>query len=163
MAKRLRQSYDSADDKAAIHVVRAWASINRLVLGQRKVDTKSNEITAIPQLIKVLELDGCIVTIEAMGCQKQIAKQIIDRNADYVLALKDNQGNLFADVQQIFAHAQSRNFAGMKYSFDPTVDKGHGRIEIRRCWTMEQVEFLVDADKWQKFTSLGMIQAERRL
>lgn len=160
--KTLRQSYDSADGKAAIHVVSAWATANRLVLGQRKVDAKSNEITAIPQLLKLLELGGCIVTIDAMGCQKQIAKQIIDRNADYVLALKDNQGNLFADVQQIFAHAQSCNFADIEHTFDQTIDKGHGRVEIRRCWTMGQVEYLVDADKWEKFTSIGMVQAERR-
>ncbi len=161
--KTLRQSYHPAGDKAAIHMVSAWASANRLVLGQRKVDAKSNEMTAIAQLIKRLELEGCIVTIDAIGCQKQIAKQIIERNADYVLALKDNQGNLFADVQQIFAHAQSRNFADIEHTFDQTVDKGHGRVEIRRCWTMGQVEYLVDADKWEKFTSIGMIQAERRL
>lgn len=161
--KTLRQSYDSADGKAAIHMVSAWATTNRLVLGQRKVDAKSNEITAIPQLIKALELEGCIVTIDAMGCQKQIAQQIIERKADYVLALKENQGNLFAAVQQIFAHAQSCNFAGIKHSFEQTIDKGHGRVEIRRCWTMEQVEFLVDAEKWRQFTSIGMIQTERRI
>ncbi|PSB13800.1 ISAs1 family transposase [Phormidesmis priestleyi ULC007] len=160
--KTLRQSYDSVDDKAAIHMVSAWATANRLVLGQRKVDAKSNEITAIPQLIKLLELEGCIVTIDAMGCQKQIAKQIVAREADYVLALKDNQGNLFADVQQIFDHAQACNFVGIEHTFDQTTEKGHGRVEIRRCWTMEQVEFLVDANKWEKFTSIGMIQAERR-
>ncbi|MBD1847723.1 ISAs1 family transposase [Cyanobacteria bacterium FACHB-63] len=152
--KTLRQSYDPTDDKAAIHMVSAWATTNRLVLGQRKVDTKSNEITAIPQLIKLLELEGCIVTIDAMGCQKQIAKQIIERNADYVLALKDNQGNLFADVQQIFAHAHSCNFADIEHSFDQTVKKGHGRVEIRRCWTMGQVKYLVDAEKWETFTSI---------
>lgn len=129
--KTLRQSYNTADDKAAIHSVSTWATANRLVLGQRKVDAKSNEITASPQLIKLLELDGCIVPIDAMGCQKQIAKQIIERNADYVLALKD-------------------------------IDKGHGRIETRRCWTMGQLEFLVHADQWDKFTSIGMIQSERR-
>ena len=161
--KTLRQSYNAADDKAAIHMVSAWATANRLVLGQRKVEAKSNEITAIPQLIKRLEIERCIVTIDAMGCQKQIAKQIIERNADYVLALKDNQGNLFADVQQLFAHAQSRNFADIEHTFDQTVDKGHGRVEIRRCWTMGHVAYLVDADKWEKFTSIGMIQAERRL
>ncbi len=123
--KTLRQSYDTADDKAALHMVSAWATANRLVLGQRKVDAKSSEITAIPQLIKLLELEDCIVTIDAMGCHKQIAKQIIERNADYVLALKDNQGNLFADVQQIFAHAHSCNFADIEHSFDQTVEKGH--------------------------------------
>jgi predicted transposase YbfD/YdcC len=161
--KTLRQSYDERDSKAAIHRVSAWATENRLVLGQEKVDSKSNEITAIPQLLKLLELEGCIVTIDAMGCQKKIAKQIVDRNADYVLALKDNQGNLFTDVQQIFAHAQSTNFAGVEYDFHETVDKGHGRVEIRRCWTMTQVEFLIDAEKWVNFTSIGMIQAERRI
>jgi len=144
-------------------MVSAWATANRLGLGQRKVDAKSNEITAIPQLIKVLELEGCIVTIDAMGCQKQIAQQIIERKADYVLVLKENQGDLFADVQQIFAHAQSCNFVGIEHTFDQTVDKGHGRVEIRRCWTMGQVKFLVDAEKWQKFTSIRMIQAERRI
>jgi predicted transposase YbfD/YdcC len=161
--KTLRQSYDSADGKGAIHMVSAWASHNRLVLGQCKVDDKSNEITAIPQLLKVLEVSGCIITIDAMGCQKQIAKLIVERGADYVLALKDNQGNLFEDVQQIFAQAQAFKFVGIEHDFHQTLDKGHGRVEIRRCWTMGQVEFLIDADKWVKFTSIGMIQAERRI
>jgi predicted transposase YbfD/YdcC len=144
-------------------MVSAWASHNRLVLGQCKVDDKSNEITAIPQLLKVLEVSGCIITIDAMGCQKQIAKLIVERGADYVLALKDNQGNLFEDVQQIFAQAQALKFVGIEHDFHQTLDKGHGRVEIRRCWTMGQVEFLIDADKWVKFTSIGMIQAERRI
>ncbi len=160
--KTLRQSYDTNDNKAAIHMVSAWATENRLVLGQQKVDSKSNEITAIPQLLKLLEIEGCVVTIDAMGCQKQIARQIVERNADYVLALKDNQGNLYTDVQQIFTHAHASKFAGIKYDFHQTVEKGHGRVEIRRCWTMQQVEYLMDAEKWVKFTSIGMIQAERR-
>lgn len=161
--KTLRQSYDSADSKAAIHMVSAWATQNRLVLGQCKVDEKSNEIKAIPQLLKGLELSGCIVTIDAMGTQKQIAKLIVEQNADYILALKDNQGNLFEDVQQIFAQAQATQFAGIEHEFDQTVGKGHGRIEIRRTWTMGQVEFLMDADQWAKFTSIGMVQSERRI
>jgi predicted transposase YbfD/YdcC len=160
--KTLRQSYDVNDSKAAIHMVSAWATENRLVLGQQKVESKSNEITAIPQLLKLLEVEGCIVTIDAMGCQKQIARQIVDSNADYVLALKDNQGNLCTDVQQIFAHAHASNFAGIKYDFHQMVEKGHGRVEIRRCWTMAQVEFLIDAEKWVNFASIGMIQSERR-
>ena len=161
--KTLRQSYDSADGKGAIHMVSAWATQNRLVLGQCQVDKKSNEITAIPQLLRMLEISGCVITIDAMGCQKQIAKLIVERDADYVLALKANQGNLFEDVQQIFAQAQASGFAGIEHDFDQTVDKGHGRVEIRRTWTMGQVEFLMDADKWAKFTSIGMVQAERRL
>lgn len=161
--KTLRQSYDCADGKGAIHMVSAWASHNRLVLGQCKVDEKSNEITAIPQLLKMLEVGGCVITIDAMGCQKEIAKLIVERDADYVLALKNNQGNLFEDVQQIFAQAQALNFADIEHDFHQTLDKGHGRVEIRRCWTMGQVEFLIDADKWVKFTSIGMIVAERRI
>jgi predicted transposase YbfD/YdcC len=161
--KTLRQSYDTADAKGAIHMVSAWATQNRLVLGQCKVDEKSNEITAIPQLLRVLEVRGCIVTIDAMGCQKDIARLIVKRGADYVLALKDNHGNLFEDVQQIFAHAQATHFAGIEHDFNQTVEKGHGRIEIRRCWTMGQVEFLIDADQWVKFTSIAMVQAERRI
>lgn len=143
-------------------MVSAWATQNRLVLGQCKVDEKSNKITAIPQLLKLLEISRCIFTIDAMGTQKQIAKLIVEREADYVLALKDNQSNLFEDVQQIFAQALAVNFAGIEHEFDQTVDKGHGRVEIRRTWTMGQVEFLVDAHKWTKFTSIGMVQAERR-
>jgi predicted transposase YbfD/YdcC len=161
--KTLRQSYDSANAKAAIHMVSAWATQNRLVLGQCKVEDKSNEITAIPQLLRVLEVSGCVVTIDAMGCQKEIARLIVERDADYVLAIKGNQGNLFEDIQQIFAQAQASNFAGIEHDFNQTVDKGHGRIEIRRCWTMGQVEFLINADQWVKFTSIGMVQAERRI
>ena len=127
------------------------------------MEDKSNEITAIPQLLRVLEVSGCVVTIDAMGCQKEIARLIVERDADYVLAIKGNQGNLFEDIQQIFAQAQASNFTGIEHDFNQTVDKGHGRIEIRRCWTMGQVEFLINADQWVKFTSIGMVQAERRI
>ena len=161
--KTLRQSYNRADGKGAIHMVSAWATQNRLVLGQRKVDEKSNEITAIPQLLRTLEVKGCIVTIDAMGTQTAIAQLIVEREGDYVLALKDNQGNLFEDVQQIFAQAQASHFAGIEHDFEQTVNKGHGRIEIRRCWTMGQVEFLMNAQKWAKFTSIAMVQSQRRV
>ena len=134
---------------------------NRLVLGQKKVDDKSNEITAIPELLKVLELHGCIVTIDAMGTQKEIAKQIIAQGGDYVLALKGNQGNLFEDVQQIFEQAQSQNFQGIEHDFYQTIDAGHGRIEKRRCWTMGQVEYLIDAEPWSQFTSIAMVESVR--
>jgi predicted transposase YbfD/YdcC len=139
--KTLRHSYDNANGKGAIQMGSAWATANRLVLGQCKVESKSNEITAIPKRLKMLEVKGCIVTIDAMGTQTKIAQQIVERGGDYVLALKGNQGNLCEDVEQLFAHAQSVNFAGIKHDFHQTIDKGHGRIEIRRCWTMEQTEF----------------------
>jgi predicted transposase YbfD/YdcC len=161
--KTLRHSYDRGGAKGAIHMVSAWACQNRLVLGQVKVDDKSNEITAIPQLLRVLALEGCIVTIDAMGCQKNIAKLITDQGADYVLALKANQGNLFEDVVQLFDDAHKVNFKEIEHDFYQTTSAGHGRVEIRRHWTMGAVEHLIDAEQWQGFASIGMVQSERRL
>ena len=134
--KTARHSYDAGQNQGAIHMVSAWASQNRLVLAQRKVDDKSNEITAIPELLKVLDLHGCIVTIDAMGTQKHIAEQIIEQGGDYVLALKGNQGNLFEDVQQIFEWAQSQAFKDIEHDFYERIEAGHGRIEKRRCWSL---------------------------
>jgi predicted transposase YbfD/YdcC len=160
--KTVRRSYDEGKDKGAIHMVSAWASQNRLVLGQRKVDDKSNEITAIPELLKVLDLHGCIVSIDAMGTQKQIARQIIEQGGDYVLALKGNQGNLFEDVQQLFEWAQLQGFKDIEHDFYETLDAGHGRIEKRRCWTLGQVEGLIDADKWAQLASVTMVESLRQ-
>lgn len=160
--KTVRRSYDQGKNKGAIHMVSAWASQNRLVLGQRKVDDKSNEITAIPELLKVLDLNGCIVTIDAMGTQKEIAKQIIAQGGDYVLALKGNQGNLFEDVQQIFELAQSQDFQGIEHDFYQTLDAGHGRLEKRRCWSLGQVEWLIDAEQWLGFASITMVESVRQ-
>ena len=122
--KTLRHSYDKSAGIAAIHMVSAWASANRLVLGQRKVDDKSNEITAIPALLSVLEISGCIVTIDAMGCQREIASAIVARGADYVLALKGNQGGLFEDVQWLFQQAKAAEFEGVAHSFCPVDRQG---------------------------------------
>lgn len=160
--KTVRRSYDKGKNKGAIHMVSAWASQNRLVLGQRKVDDKSNEITAIPELLKVLDINGCIVTIDAMGTQKEIAKQIIAQRGDYILALKGNQGNLCEDVKQIFSQAQAKNFQGLEHDFYQTIDSGHGRIEKRRCWTLGQVEYLIDAEQWSHFTSIAMVESVRK-
>ena len=159
--KTARRSYDQGQGKGAIHMVSAWASQNRLVLGQKKVDDKSNEITAIPELLKVLDLHGCIVTIDAMGTQKAIAQQIIAQEGDYVLALKGNQGNLFEDVQQIFEQAHQSQFQGLDYDFHETLEAGHGRIEQRRCWTLAAVDELLDADQWSELTSIAMVEAVR--
>ncbi len=160
--KTVRRSYDEGKNKGAIHMISAWASQNRLVLGQRKVDDKSNEITAIPELLKVLEINGCIVTIDAMGTQKAIAKQIIEQGGDYVLALKGNQGNLFEDVQQIFEQAQAQDFQGIEHDFHQTIDGGHGRIEKRRCWALGQAEYLIDSEQWAQFASIAMVESERQ-
>ena len=159
--KTARGSYDTGKDKGAMHMVSAWASQNRLVLAQRKVDDKSNEITAIPELLKVLDLKGCIVTIDAMGTQKNIAARILEQGADYVLALKANQGNLFEDVEQLFSWARSQGFKDIEHEFYQTLDGEHGRVEKRRYWSMANVDALIDAEKWAGFSSITMVESIR--
>jgi predicted transposase YbfD/YdcC len=163
--KTARRSHDQAIGKDAIHLVSAWASANGLLLGQRKVDQKSNEITAIPELLKLLYVAGCIVTIDAMGCQTDIAQAIVDQKADYILALKGNQGQLHTDVQEWFAWAQQTDFKNMTHSFHQTVNKNHGRIEIRRCWAIADplaFENIRHHDGWAGLQSIVMLQRERR-
>ena len=162
--KRLRRSYDKAVGKAAIHMVSAWASTNALVLGQLKTDEKSNEITAIPALLKLLVIKGCIVTIDAMGCQTEIAKLIIEQEGDYVLALKGNQGTLHNDVQELFAYAQTVGFADIEHDYHQTLEKSHGRLETRRYWTISDPKFISLLDpnqKWAGLQSIGMVEAQR--
>ena len=161
--KTLRHSYDRGADKGAIHMVSAWASANRLILGQCKVDEKSNEITAIPELLKLLEIKGCIVTIDAMGCQKEIASQIIEQGADYVLALKGNQGGLFEDVQWLFEQAINTDFVDVDHDFSQSIDKGHGRLEIRRCWTLSNLDYLTQLPLWTGLQTIALVQSERRI
>jgi predicted transposase YbfD/YdcC len=162
--KTLRRSHDRTIGKDAIHMVSAWALDNQLVLGQLKVDEKSNEITAIPQLLEALALAGCIVTIDALGCQKEIAKQIIDQDADYVLALKKNQEGLYVAVEDLFDYAQETHFTDCDYH--KSIDKGHGRIEIRECWTTsapDYLAFLPNRSVWPGLQTIVMIRSERRL
>lgn len=164
--KTLRHSYDRMLGKGAIHMVSAWASNNRLVLGQTKVDEKSNEITAIPELLRMLEVKGCIVTIDAMGCQTKIAQQIVGQGADYVLALKGNQGRLHADTQETFSDAHKQNFQDIIHDYHKTVDGDHGRVEIREFWTISDPEFIRYLDpegEWEGLQSIGMVKAERRV
>ena len=157
--KRLRGSYDRSSDQAAIHMVSAWASANRVVLGQVKTDKKSNEITAIPELLQVLELNGCIVTIDAIGCQKEIAQQIVAKGADYVLALKGNQEKLHTAVAQFFEQATEENVAAMDYY--ETEEVNHGRMEIRRYWTTDAIEGLEPTDGWKELNLIGLVESER--
>lgn len=161
--KTVRHSYDRGKKQGAIHMVSAWASQHHLVLGQVKVEEKSNEITAIPQLLKVLEIKGCVITIDAMGTQKEIAKVITDRGGDYVLCLKGNQGNLHQDVQQLFNWARKNNFKNIPHEACSTINKGHGRIEIRRYWLLESVEHLIDYHLWSGLKRVGLIESERRI
>ena len=164
--KTLRRSHDNSLGKAAIHMVSAWASSNRLVLGQLKVDEKSNEIMAIPALLRLLALKGCIVTIDAMGCQTEITQTIIDQGGDYVLALKGNQGSLHREGQDLIAYAQQTNFQDIAHDFHETVEKGHGRIEARRHWIISEPEFIAYLNPdgaWAGFKSIGMVEAERQI
>ena len=162
--KTVRRSHDRFIGKAAIHMVSAWASENHLVLGQTKVDERSNETTAIPELLRVLDVSGCIVTIDAMGCQKEIASTITDRGADYVLALKENQPQLHEDVREMFDHARRTGFADLDHDFCETVNKGHGRIETRRCWAVsdsDYISYVNDRREWHGLTSMVMVESER--
>ncbi len=164
--KTLRRSHDRRLGKSAIHMVSAWASANHLLLGQVKVDEKSNEITAIPALLAMLDLGGSIVTIDAMGTQTAIARAIVDQGADYVLAVKENQGHLYEDVVATFQEAEQRRFAHVPHTYTKTTNKGHGRVEIRECWVIERLDYLEalrTAEDWTTLRSLVMVRAERRL
>jgi len=163
--KTLRRSYDKRRGKAALHVVSAWASTNRLVLGQVATDAKSNEITAIPELLRLLDLKGCIVTIDAAGTQTAIAEQIVAAEGDYVLALKGNQKGLAEDVTRLFEWAHSIDFAEIEHDHVRTTTKGHGRLEIRDCWTIADPRYVGDlrqGRKWKSLRSVAQVQLERR-
>lgn len=163
--KTVRRSHDRGAGKAAIHMVSAWADANRLVLGQVAVDEKSNEITALPALLNLLMLKGCIVTIDAMGCQAGIAQTIIDHEADYVLALKENHDTLYHEAVHLFADAHATDFADYEHDAAQTVDGGHGRVEIRRYWTISDPTTMTHVDpdaQWAGLRALGMVEAERR-
>ncbi len=162
--KILRGSHDRFSEKAAIHMVSAWATANRLVLAQVKVDSKSNEITAIPELLRVLAISGCIVTIDAMGCQREIARQIVDQGGDYVLALKENQDTLYHDVVDTFAQAPT--FEDLVIEENRGIEKGHGRIEVRRAQVISDPDVLAwlrDQHHWPGLQAVGRIQEERRI
>jgi predicted transposase YbfD/YdcC len=162
--KSLRRSHDHRAGKEAIHIVSAWATENHLVLGQVKVNEKSNEIPAIPELLTLLDVSGCIVTADALHCQKETARTIIERGGDYVLRVKDNQGNLSETLAELFDYAQETAYADCDYH--RTVDKGHGRLEIRECWTTSDEDYfryVRDREEWQGLCTLAMVQTERRL
>jgi len=158
--KTLRGSYDTANSKAALHLVSAWASESGVTLGQVKTEEKSNEITAIPELLDLLEIPGCIVTIDAMGCQKDIAEKIIDKNADYVLALKGNQKNLYEDVQKYFDEYLKNSFQNLPIETMTTVDGDHGRIETRNYYLTSDINWLQGKENWKGLKSIGMVISE---
>lgn len=164
--KVLRGSCERGLGKAGIDMVSAWATANHLVLGQIKVDDKSNEITALPKLLQVLEIAGCIVTIDAIGCQTAIAQTAVDRNADYVFAVKENQGHLYEDITGLFDAAQEVNFKDVPHDYCKTTDKGHGRLEIRQCWTIADatlVDYLRNREGWPNLQTIVKVVSERRV
>ena len=155
--KTVRRSYDRSRSRQAIHLVSAWASANTMTLGQVKTEEKSNEITAIPRLLELLDLHGCIVTIDAMGCQREIAEQIVDAGADYMLAVKDNQGRLYDDVRDLFQGAEEFGFEGVPHDHARTLNKGHGRIETRECWAVTDPECLDYLQTWKQWSGLKAV------
>jgi predicted transposase YbfD/YdcC len=159
--KTLRRSFNKPGKKGAIHMVSAWATGNQLVLGQYKVDEKSNEITAIPELLKLLNLSGSIVTIDAMGCQKKIAKAIRKADADYVLAVKDNQKILHNEIKTCFDAVIDDDFLSDKVAYTETLDKNHGRIETRRCWILADVDWITGVENWEDLITIGVVESER--
>ncbi|MCP4371109.1 MAG: ISAs1 family transposase [Deltaproteobacteria bacterium] len=161
--KTLRRSHDKADDKKAIHMISAWASINQVVLGQLKTEEKSNEITAIPRLLRLLDISGCIITIDAMGTQKKIAQTIINGDGDYVLALKENHKTLFNDTVLFFENKDKMKAEGFIFDEYETVDAGHGRIETRRYAITSNIDWLHDKENWVGLKSLGMVESTREI
>jgi predicted transposase YbfD/YdcC len=164
--KKLRRSHDRSCGKKALVMVSAWATTNGVVLGQLKVNAKSNEMKVIPELLKLLDLTGCIVTLDALNCQTQIAAQIKAQNADYILAVKDNQGKLHADLKELFAGCLAENFLQVPHGYHRTVNKGHGRLEIRECWTLsdpEYLDYVRQRQQWRGLHTVALVRAERRL
>lgn len=165
--KKLRRSHDRAAGKAAIYMVSAWATENQLVLGQTKVAEKSNEITAIPKLLRLLDLSGCVVTIDALGTQTEISETIIEGGGDYLLAVKENQGHLFEDVQYLFEVLEAaRALKSTPYQYARTVNKGHGRIETRECWATDREEHLSllrKRQQWKGLKSVVRIVSQRQI
>lgn len=160
--KTLRRSHDKSNGKAAIHMVSAWACANGLVVGQIKTEDKSNEITAIPELLKMLEIKGCIVTIDAMGCQKAIAETIVEKKADYVFSLKGNHSHLHDDVQLFFQTQKENDFKDISHDYYESTDAEHGKIEIRRYWTTSDIDWLQSKENWIKLETICMVERERQ-
>jgi predicted transposase YbfD/YdcC len=157
--KTIRHSFDRASGQPALHIISAWASENGLALGHVKVDDKSNEITALPKLLEMIDIEGKTVTMDAMGCQKELAQQIVDAGGDYVLCVKGNQVSLHEDLTWFFE--ESGDFEGIEHTYYESVEKDHGRIEVRKCWAVEDEVKWIGIKKWKGLRSIAAIQAER--
>lgn len=164
--KTARRSHDKKNGLKPLHMVSAWASENRFILAQLATEKKSNEITAIPKLLKILDLTGCIVTIDAMGLQKKIVNQIVEQFGDYAIALKKNQGTFYRSVSETFERAKKDGFATVPHQYTQTIEKGHGRQEIRRYWIIDDEEMIASLNPkgaWKNLRSIGMVESERHI
>jgi predicted transposase YbfD/YdcC len=163
--KTVRHSFDTFSGQPSLHIVSAWSSENGLALGQVKVDDKSNEITAIPRLLELIDVKGRVITTDAMGCQRDVAKRIVDKKGDYVFCLKGNQENLHDEVKFFFEECQAADYKDVDHSHFETVEKDHGRIEIRRYWVVEDdaIEWLEKQDLWPGLKSIAAVESERRI
>ena len=162
--KTVRRSHDARAGRQAIHLVSAWASANTLTLGQVKREEKSNEITAIPRQVEILELNGCLGTIDAMGCQKEIVREIVDLGADYLLAVNENQGQLYQDVRDLLEAGDATGLDGLPNDYATTLNKGHGRIELRECWAIDdpaRLEYLSTDGEWPGLRSVVKVESRR--
>jgi predicted transposase YbfD/YdcC len=161
--KTIRGSLDTAAQKSAFHMVSAWCSTNSLVLGQIITADKSNEITAIPELLELVDVAGAVVTTDAMGCQKAIAAKIIDGGGDYLLAVKDNHKTLHEELQELFGQCMRKDCHGVEFAYAQDVDKGHGRVETRRCWVTPEVKWFAERDQWKGLRSFVCVESVREV
>jgi predicted transposase YbfD/YdcC len=161
--KSVRRSHNRGAGLGPLHMVSAWATENRVVLGQVATEAKSNEITAIPRLLELLVLKGCIVTIDAMGCQMKIAEQIVKAGADYVLALKGNQGTLAEEVEEAFIDADAKDYTGLDSQVTETTERDHGRLETRRYRTLGNLEGVPRSALWRGLNMIGMVESQREV
>jgi predicted transposase YbfD/YdcC len=161
--KTVRRSFDRAGSRSAIHMVNAWATENGLALGQVATEEKSNEITAVPRLLDLLQLKGCIVTLDAMGCQKEIAEKIVGKGADYVLQVKANQPQLHVELEEYFEQALAHDFAGVAHSVHETSERGHGRREVRRVYCTRDIKALSTGSDWPGLRTIAMRETEREV
>lgn len=161
--KTSRRSHDRTNGKNPIHMVSAWALGQGLVLGQVKTEDKSNEITAIPELLRTLDLEGSVVTIDAMGAQKNITKQIIEQQGDYAISLKGNQGRFHQEVRELFDDAEKNGYTHLANDTYTSVDGSHGRVETRRCVITDDVDWFADKSDWTGLNTIAMIESTREI
>lgn len=161
--KTARRSHNRRQNEGPLHCVRAWATRAGMALGQVSTGAKSNEIKAIPELLRQLELKGAIVTLDAMGCQRAVAGQVVEQGADYVLAVKANQPGLQEAVKDFFETAHAHEFAHLEVSYHEQVESGHGRVETRRCWACDDLQSLPEPQKWRGLRSIAMVESEREI